>query len=479
MVSLRSMAEGAEAEGEAERRKVFAAWRLGRGQRLLWSVPFNLGLLLVIAALLLRGGVEDPRANFEKSRQALLVLAPPHVPDEENANTDYKLAAKAFVNFLGEYEDNPLYHIDIESQFFERKAVLAFWLANAKTIGLLQAGAQKDRCDWNICNTIPWNCPPSLSPFLFQLRQAGELLAVNARCLAHKGDHQGAAKSLAAIHKMARHLESCSNLINLMYACALDADADEALVAIINFDTPATFNDLASYRKAVLPRESPYKQLARSAEIYKAQDLCLLDGMVAEALPIGKNIQPVQINPISYGSDRHCYEAVSNAVIESLLRNETPKDRQELIDFYQTGPVPYTSAQLPDYLRCFWPLLETYDLAILNDTALAFLQFRVRRGRDPKTIGELVPEFLPALPQGAVNGEPVRICRDLIGAASSVCMCLFDYYKGKRAIRLYTVGRNGKDDGGLNDGSYTEKSADDVFIIIPPLPEVGQGEENK
>ena len=267
-----------------------------------------------------------------------------------------------------------------------------------------------------------------------------------------------------------------------MIAVALDSIANKALVAIINFDTPATFNDLAAYRMAVLPRESPYKQLARGAEIAKIEALYLWDGKFAGTLPIGKYIQPIHIQPITYGPDRHCCEAVSNAVIDSLLRNKTPKATQELIDNYQTGPIPFVSILIPNYSRAFLALLSSYDLAILNDTALAFLQFRVRRGRDPKAISELVPEFLPAMPQGTVNGEPVRMRCDLISvenSGNSEWYSLIKYYAGKRAIRLYTVGLNGRDDGGLNNGEYLEKSPDDVVVIIPPLPEVGRGEENK
>jgi len=43
----------------------------------------------------LMDGAEDPRANFEKSRQALLALAPPHVPDAENAKVQVRTGSVA------------------------------------------------------------------------------------------------------------------------------------------------------------------------------------------------------------------------------------------------------------------------------------------------------------------------------------------------------------------------------------------------
>jgi hypothetical protein len=456
-----------------------AAWWLSCGKRLLWVLPFNLGVLLVLAVLLLRGDAEDPNANFEKSRAALLALTPPHVPDEENARKIYELAIKAKVAYSGPDDDNPLYKVQSEgeSNFFERPSVLAFWQANAKAIGLWKNGAQKERCDWNINYTnLAWS-----SPSIMDLRQGGELLAIDARYLAHKGDHQGAAKSLAAIYKLARHIKSSPILINLMIASAVDDIADGALLAIINYDTPATFDDLAAYRTAILPRESPFKQLARSAEIENGRGLHYLDGMASGAFaktPL--RLKANLFSSLTYATDRHCYTAISKAIVDSLLRNEFPPEHQKLIDLYQTGPAPFSITYLPDYRREFLPLLLLHDTAILNDTALAFLQFRARKGHDPRTIDELVPEFLPAVPRGAINNEPVRIRRDLIGAKNGgeYSYNFVGYYEGKPAIRLYTLGPSGKDYGGLNDGSYTEKGRDNTVIIIPPPVEQSEGEND-
>ena len=469
-----SPADAPYAERDAANARAVAAWRLRWGHRALWSLPLNAGLILVAAVLLLRGEAEDPRANYVKSLAALLALAPPPVKKEENAFEDYKLAQLAYVGFTGASDDNPFWKTNDDSKYFDDAATLALWSANATAIGHLQAGAQKERCDWGIdYSVIPWACPSLLT-----WREHANLLALDARCRARKGDHQGAAKSLVAIHQLARHLDGPpAHLISAMVALAMDAIACEALEAVLVWDTPSKADDLSAYRKAFARPEDPYRRYARSFETEKTSTLCLMDGITSGELARGTAgllKAPGVFSLLTYGSDRKCYEAVSNAEIEALRNGKQPEDARTLIDRFQTGPAPLTNLCIPSLSRSLLAEIEIYEHGLLVDTALVLLQFRTKYGRDPATLAELVPEFLPAIPIGPVNNEPLRLRYEIAGCRETGRWFLEPYLDGKPTVRIYTVGPNGRDDGGLYDGSSNYdrmyKGKDDTIVILPALP---------
>jgi len=64
-------------------------------------------------------------------------------------------------------------------------------------------------------------------------------------------------------------------------------------------------------------------------------------------------------------------------------------------------------------------------------TAIALKRFQLKHGRFPKTLSELTPEFLSKVPLDPVDGRPLRYRLDADGR-----------------FTLYSVGENGKDDGG-------------------------------
>ena len=64
-------------------------------------------------------------------------------------------------------------------------------------------------------------------------------------------------------------------------------------------------------------------------------------------------------------------------------------------------------------------------------TAIALKRYELRHHQLPDTLGELVPEFLRSVPTDYMNGQPLRYRRNPDGT-----------------FLLYSVGENGKDDGG-------------------------------
>ena len=446
-------------------RTVAAAWFLRRRHRTLWNLPLTAGLVVYIALLLIRETIEDPQTNFNLSRQAVLALNQPTVPDDENAAEIYKLAAAAMVPFSGPEELNPLYKFWEESKTYEISEVQAWLSANSKTISLLYAAVENERCGWKIDLSII----PNASPPLLQIRQLTSLLTNDARSQAHKGDHLGAAKSIATVHKMARHLESFPSLMNLLISDAIRSNVYSALEGILACDTPTINEDLAAYRIALLQDQDLNKRMANWAncmEFEKKCSLAFVDGIYAGMLNPPKGIhKPNTFSPLTYGAMRRCYIAVMDDIISSFCLGKLPEDIDILITRHQIGPATRVQDMLY-FSRIFGSFFSTEEEARLCNTALAFLQFRIKYGRDAVTLAELVPEFLSAIPTGVYHVEHVR--------ARVVDRChenhYFARYQSKPAVVIYTVGPNGKDDGGLN-----ESNPDDTHFLIPSLIETTSG----
>jgi hypothetical protein len=80
-------------------------------------------------------------------------------------------------------------------------------------------------------------------------------------------------------------------------------------------------------------------------------------------------------------------------------------------------------------------------------TAIALKRFQLKHGSFPEKLSELTPEFLAAVPLDAVDGQPLRYRRNANGT-----------------FLLYSVGEDGKDDGGdPRRPGYSESSSQSFY----------------
>lgn len=80
-------------------------------------------------------------------------------------------------------------------------------------------------------------------------------------------------------------------------------------------------------------------------------------------------------------------------------------------------------------------------------TGFAILEYRAAKGEAPAKLQDLVPDFLPTVPQDVYNGEPLKYTTD--GAN----------------FKVYAIGKNRIDDGGK---TFTSNQPwDDVGFSIP------------
>jgi len=83
--------------------------------------------------------------------------------------------------------------------------------------------------------------------------------------------------------------------------------------------------------------------------------------------------------------------------------------------------------------------------------AIALALHHRDKGQYPEKLNELCPKYLPTIPLDLFSGKDVV------------------YSRAAKGYRLYSVGPNGKDDGGVKDEDHPPK-ADDILLEVP-LPE--------
>lgn len=116
---------------------------------------------------------------------------------------------------------------------------------------------------------------------------------------------------------------------------------------------------------------------------------------------------------------------------------------------------------LPALGKAFNKSLDIQTQVRLATVACALERFLLEHQRYPETLGELSPRFLASPATDPMTGHPWIYERT-----------------GNRAFRLYSVGRNGTDDGGFHTrGTLRSQSPkDDVAWVVaeqlPPLPEI-------
>lgn len=91
----------------------------------------------------------------------------------------------------------------------------------------------------------------------------------------------------------------------------------------------------------------------------------------------------------------------------------------------------FSANVMPSYARAFDTTIRNETERRLTVTAIALKRFHLRHGRHPETLAELVPQFLSAVPIDPWSGEPLAYRRNAAGG-----------------FTLYSVGEDGRDDGG-------------------------------
>ena len=116
----------------------------------------------------------------------------------------------------------------------------------------------------------------------------------------------------------------------------------------------------------------------------------------------------------------------SLGLIKSLDKLENPLLLLETPDLHSM-----LSESIITLSGCFKKITTIETMKRTTITAIALKRYQLRHGNYPETLAELAPEFLASVPLDPVDGQPLRYRRNADGS-----------------FLLYSVGGNGKDDGG-------------------------------
>ena len=273
-----------------------------------------------------------------------------------------------------------------------------------------------------------------------QMRTLLRLLALNLRVRACQGNIDGAIESLdamfAASDTIAHQLTSVEQLVRMATLGMALSEAEFLLNEVKLTD----------------------EQLARVAQRIATSDVQagFAEGLLGERA-LGY-LSYDQLPSLPFGTDRLKYlEVMSQAIAAS--REQFPQGREHfqkvVAQFTQeqaaAGPLGtqkyvLTAQLIPSLTASFDATARSlaYQRAVL--AAIAAQRYRLKTGQFPWQLADLVPDFLPAVPQDPFDGQPLR----MLTRAGELIIC--------------SVGKNEKDDHA--DNSPDNSGEPDVVVRL-------------
>jgi hypothetical protein len=343
----------------------------------------------------------------------------------------------------------------------EMKQLVSEYLAdNTEALRLLHQAASMKRCRFpvDLSKGDIWSVQPNLS----QLKQGVRLLYLEAIENSENQRPEQAAESVIASLGIARALNQKPTIISRLVANACQGVSIASLQHVLN-RTSLTDEQLAKLAVAFVETEDP-QGLTRAS----IGERCLgIDGF--DRIRSGK----VAIE------DVFLFSEIPPSFVLALYRPAGLLRLDELVYFgfaqdfvkvTQLSPPQRVAAiqaltanakQLPFYAvlsrRTIDALgsLVTRDVEAIASTrtavaALAIERYRLAKGDLPDKLDDIVPTYLNAIPQDPFDGKPLR------------------YRKLARGYVVYSIGRDGEDNGGAEKngkGFRIGKGTDITFIV--------------
>ena len=357
---------------------------------------------------------------------------------------------------------------------------IAFLTRYKDTLDLLRQAATRP-----VCRFTRDYSRPSVDMHLPEMqffRNAARILAVSAHYQASVGNMPAALRDVSSIMKMSLHASSEPILISGLIGLSIDGIAVDVLIDILPFiDTDAL---------SLLKRDDIHDFLftppSLAKNIYGEESFGLnvfsifgtgefdqwqLASLFLDTLNVPDSIyqQNVFLNPAlaayriflfpqdlaAYRQTMHSYQRVSESSDSYAAKQTILKKIED--DLSSGRPKGFITALVTPAIG---KAIENVEKARMRHTtalvAIAATEFRIAHGSLPEKADSLVPDFLPCLP------------KDTFHATSRV-----RYSSKDDGVAIYSVGPNGKDDGGpgpeMDNG---QPKTDDVGIFLrqaPPL----------
>jgi hypothetical protein len=486
-------------------------WMLDRPEPSRWV---KLGMLLAVPFALLVAGfiayrgwsLPDIGRPFPRSEVA---LAP--IPPDENAAEVYQRAMEA-PGFSTTVTRSREFGEDLERVLKEgwdpkASSLVGWWEKNQETIATIRRAAAMPRAQFQRVERMTYETtfPPVLQSV--GMPSLARLMALDARERLARGDVAGACDDIRVILRMAEQVgQGPVPFIQALIASNIHSQAMNLAMDWVE-DPHQTADLLRKAREELPPLPKPSMVLKAESTILDqtlrppADDLRTVlhdvGGNRAKAGPLERSVYFLLLAP---PWERQRAIRLNRLLTADLLQyiDREPSQRRALalsnryvapvidLDWPPNRPVWRLSASALERAQAGTPLLHFLwpNFGALTDTinrqevlrrafvlrsALRSWQLK-HGGKLPESLGELVPSELPRLPLDPYSGESFRYIRS--GERN-----LVPFLPEGRATRpvliregqwlLYSVGYDGKDDGGAGR-SDTTSQGDFVFPISEP-----------
>ncbi len=281
------------------------------------------------------------------------------------------------------------------------------------------------------------------------------LLALEARALARKGHMVSALENISTMEKIAEHLNQTPNLTNSMTAATIHAESKMAL-AIILAENPG-----GSKIKVVLPVKTHDRILQgfRKALVFEdaIQDFAMADLFINRPFMNLLSYDPSE--SFGAGFENKLYrvffypgDLASHGVMWKKIHEFPQKpyyqSGQEFMEWEDGSPdntlLGILNFSRPMFSKYFERVTHQQTQFLLGRLGLATAAYRSDHGKFPATLDALVPKYITEIPLDPFSGEPLKL----------------KAIKG--GLILYSVGKDGKDDGGMR---IDYKTGDIAFYL--------------
>jgi hypothetical protein len=407
--------------------------------------------------------------DWHDRQKVLPARAPATAPADPSAMTPEEIAAAEEQQALDEMDLEDATEAMHEGEVHPD---LEPWLdANAEALELIEQATRREKYYIPSVGDHVWALP---LPFLPRYRLVGFTFTARAALRQHSGDLAGAWQDVMTTHRLARLIQQAPSLIEQLVAVVIENSATEASTRLAADDRLGA--DLARQMLADLKQLKP---VGRSLEsIDSIERLTLLDaiaylyrgGTFDDLETLGsepsRRSRPIDID----------YNAVlrrANGVYDQMMaemRKPFYEPRQDnftplLSDSYRLNIVltkiggrlgrRRRTEAIGDVLIGF--LLPSLNRAALLEgkaqcgfalekLAVALAVYKHDNGQYPDKLDELSPDYLAEIPADPFSGKGLI------------------YYPDELGYVLYSVGLNGRDDGGINERDEDES---DIAVGVP------------
>lgn len=420
------------------------------------------------------------KARTLQNEAAVLMTThlPPNPPEQENAEGLYRGASIIFEDddvFQGFLQDNAQPFADPITQ-----EDITFLTRHTETLDLLRQAAARPICRFTRDYTRP--SVDMLIPEIQFLRNAARILAVSARYEASRGEITAALRDVSSIMKISLHASSEPILISGLVGLSIDGISINALSEILPFiDT----DNLSFLKRDDIHNflctppsltKNIYGEEAFGLNVFSIFgtgefDQWQLASFLMDDLNLPDSIyqQNIFLNPAlagyriflfpqdlaAYQQTMHSYQRVAESS-DSYAGKQTILKRIE--DGLSSGrPKGFITALLTPAIGKALERVEKVRMQHATAlVAIAATKFRIAHDGLPDKADSLVPDFLPCLPKDTfLDTSRIR------------------YSSKDDGVAIYSVGPNGKDDGGPGPQMDNDQpKTDDVGIFLrqaPPL----------